>query len=308
MTKIRIINKHFRLTALSFIVYFCFDFLVYNTGFIKAYSFVGFKSFLPTVLGLNFGIYGVLGEALAVALKAYIIKPNYRIVIMEYIIIIVMGIGIWFLWHMRSLTHRIHFRHILNYIRYILIVLFLSAVCGLISKFIVNPIAYRDIIVWNSFMSILVGIPIEIIFASLMNLEPILPPLYIDGKRIVVEDDFVYTIDNKSESLLECNEKLEQLLMREKVDMKRSFEIQNLVEEIYLRILKKIPNAVIDVRTNYDITFSVEFIYISKKYNPFKTLRDDEEADLVGLRIIKHRALLSFYDYNYGLNTVRVVY
>ena len=89
--------------------------------------------------------------------------------------------------------------------------------------------------------------------------------------------------------------------------MKKMFIVQNLIEEMYLRILKKFPNAIIDIKANNDVDFSIEFVYIGEKYNPFIMRKDEEEDAIAGLKIIKHRALLAFYSYIYGENRVHIV-
>ena len=307
MTKIRVIRERMIFVIASAIAYFIFDYFVYKTSFIQSYSFVGLKSFLPAVLGLNFGPYGIIGELIAVTIKRALTNQTFEFYLMECIIIVVMGLGTWFLWHVQSRSHMIRFRYIHNYIMYILIIVFASLICASIGKRLINDIAYHDILVWNITMSILVGIPIEIIYGSLMNLDPVLPPLYMNGKRIAIEDDIVYALDAKPDSISALNEKVEELLLKEKVDMKRMFEIQNVIEELYLRIIKKYPDTVIDVKARYDITFSVEYLYIEKRYNPFRLYKGEDMLDIAGLNIIKHRALLANYSFNYGLNKVHIV-
>ena len=305
--QLRLIRKNLRYIYISAIVYFCFDYFVQLTGFLKCYSFVGLKSFLPMTLSLNFGLYGILGELIAVIVAHIIIPTGNVFFIQELVIIIVFGFGAWFLWHIESRTHRIHFKYLVNFVRYILITVFLSLICAIISISIVNTIAFEEILVWNISMNILVGIPINIIYAGLMNLNPVLPPIYINGKKIKEKNDILYTVDNKIESFQILNEKIEEVLIKDKVDIKKTFTIQNLVEEMYLRIMKRFPDAIIDVKANCDVDFSIEFIYIGEKYNPFVLRNDEEEISAAGLKIIKHRALLAFYSYIYGENNVHIV-
>lgn len=307
MTTIRIIRERIMFVLSSAIIYFCFDFFIIKTSFLKSYSFVGFKSFLPMILGLNYGPYGVIGELIAIIIKYRLTNQTFLFFAIECMIVIIMGLGSWVLWHAQSYTHRVRFRYVENCIRYVAIALFLSLVCATIGLKYINVYAFEDILVWNFFMSILVGIPIEIIYGSLMNLDPILPPITVKGKKIKLVDDIRYALDGTTESLLMFNEKIEKLLEREQVDIKRTYEIQNVSEEVYLRIIKKYPNIVIDVKANYDITFSIEFIYIQKKYNPFIVAKGEDQTDVAGLSIIKHRALLASYKYNYGLNKVHIV-
>lgn len=305
--RIRLLRKYLRYVLISAIVYFCFDYFIQITRFLQCYSFVGLKSFLPMTLGLNFGIYGVLGELIAVSIVHFILNTGNAFFIQEIVIIVVFGFGAWFLWHIQSRTHRIHFKYLANFIRYILLSTFLSLVCAAIGVCVVNIIAFEETLVWNISMDILVGMPVNIIYAGLMNLNPVLPPIYINGKRIKEKNDVLYTVDNKIESFQMLNERIEEVLIKNKIDIKKTFIIQNLVEEIYLRIMKRFPNAVIDIKANCDVDFSIEFIYINEKYNPFISSKDEEAASEAGLKIIKHKALLAFYNYLYGENNVHVV-
>ena len=307
MYSFREIRKNLRFIYISAIIYFCFDFFVQKTNFLQCYSFVGLKSFLPITIGLNFGIYGIIGEVIAVSVSSALLHTGFIFYIMEIIIVVIFGFGAWFLWHIQSYTHRIHFRYSFNFVRYILLSVFLSLVCAVIGLQIVNRFAFEEILIWNISMDILVGIPINVIYAGLMNLDPILPPIFVNGKRIQAKNDIICTVDSDTKSLQSLNEQIEELLAKENVDMKKSFVIQNLVEELYLRIMDRFPSAIIDVKANYDVDFSVEFIFIEKKFNPFLLRQGEEETDLAGLKIIKHRALLAFYSYLYGENRIHIV-
>lgn len=307
MNRLRTIKIRIIFILTTALVYFCLDYFILRTSFLKCYSFVGLKSFIPMVVGLNFGPYGVIGELIAISVKAKLTNTSNTFYIMECIIVIIIGIGTWFLWHFQSRTHRIRLRYASNYIRYILIIVFLSFICAIISLKLINFYAFEDIMGWNISMSILVGIPVEIIYSSLMNIDPILPPITVNGKPIEIKNDIEYTVDSDSLTFALFNEKLEELLLKRNLDMKRVFEMQNVVEEMYLRIIKKYPKAVIDIIVNIDITFSIEYIYIGEKCNPFIVSKEEDKFDIVGLNIIKHRALLARYSYNYGLNKVNIV-
>lgn len=305
--RIRTISKGLRYICISAIVYFCFDYFIQITRFLQCYSFVGLKSFLPMTLSLNFGAYGIIGELVAISIAHLILKTGNLFYIQEIVIIVVFGFGSWFLWHLQSRTHRIHFKYLINFIRYIMISVFLSIICAIVGIFIINSIAFEEIMIWNISMDILVGIPINIIYAGLMNLNPVLPPITVNGIRIKDKNDILYTVDSRIETFQELNEKIEEVLMRDRIDMKKIFIIQNLVEEIYLRIINRFPNAVIDIKANSDIDFSIEFIYINIKFNPFILGKYEEVSSIAGLKMIKHKALLAFYSYLYGENKVHVV-
>lgn len=300
---LRIVN-----ILLCMAVYFLIDYLVSLTGFLKFGSFVGIKSFMPVTFGLLFGLYGVIGEILASTLSAILLRRDLYDVLIEYLIIIIPGIGAWFMWHMKSMTHKIHFRYNMDYIKYLIIIIITYLICAYIGDKLVGGNSFRDIMIWGISLSILVGIPVCIIYSGLMCLNPILPPLKDkDGKLIAIKDDIVYNLNSDNTSLLELNEKVELLCEKNNIDMKRLFEIQSCIEELYVRIISNVPNIYIDTRVNYDIVFSIELNYISKKYNPLFTSKTDDITDIAGLKLVKHRALLASFSYFYGENNIHVV-
>ena len=302
-----VILKRIRITLIVALTYFLVDYFVRVTGALQFSSCVGLKSFMPATFGILFGIYGIVGQIIGCTVSALLLSRAINLLYYEFAIIIIIGLGMWFSWHIRSITHRVHFRYVLDYIRFFILVLLFSYTSGLLSRNFTRSDIFADIIIWNVSLSILVGIPIMIIYSGLMSLDPILSPLIENGKLIHIVDDLREALTKDPQTFASFTEKLELLGIKERIDLKRNFEIQGLVEEIYLRIISLYDEAVIDVRANYDITFSVEFIYIGKRYNPFKNLKDEDEMSSAGLKLIKHRALLASYSYLYGENNVHVV-
>lgn len=291
----------------SAILYFVLDIMVRKTGFLHFHSYLGLKNFLPVTLALLFGIYGIIGEVIGCTMASLIMKTTAPFVIMEYICIILPGLMTWFLWHMGSYTHKIHFKWPINFFRYFAIILVSYVICGFISRWVINSEAFLDIIVWHVSLSILIGIPVDIMYSGLMCLNPILPPIKENGKLIKIKDDIVFTLTKDVADFGSLNEKIEEFSMERGIDMKRMLEIQSCIEEFYIRITQHKPDVVIDFRANYDVTFSVEFNYLGKKYNPLYVSKDEDEVDTMGLKLIKHRALLASYNYFYGENNVHVV-
>lgn len=302
-----VVLKRIKITVIVAIVYCLADYLVRLTGFLQFSSCVGLKSFMPATFGVLFGVYGVIGEIIGCTVSSLLFSRALNLLHYEYLIITIIGFGMWFTWHINSVTHKVHFRYIRNYTRFIILILLFSSISGMLSGQFTRAYMFLDIVIWNTILSVLIGIPVMIIYSGLMSLDPILPPLVENGKMIHIVDDIREALTKDPQSFASFNEKLEQLSERENVDMKRSFEMQGLVEEIYLRIIDMYPEAVIDVRANYDITFSVEFIYIGKRHNPFWNVRHEDEMSSAGLKLIKHRALLASYSYLYGENNVHVV-
>lgn len=302
-----VVLNRIKIVILTAVVYFFADYLVRVTGFLKFSSCVGLKSFMPATFGVLFGVYGVVGEIIGCTVSALLLTRALNLLYYEYVIITIMGFGMWFLWHLGSVTHKIHFRHLINYVKFATLLILLSAICGVLGRAFTNAHLFSEIVLWNTVLSMFMGVPIIIIYSGLMLLNPILPPLKENGKLISIVDDIKEVLTKEPQTFALFAEKLEELSMVEKIDMKRYFEIQGLAEEMYLRIIELFPAAIIDVRANYDITFSLEYIFIGKRCNPFANRSNEEEMGDAGFKLIKHRALLAQYSYIYGENNVRVV-
>ena len=79
------------------------------------------------------------------------------------------------------------------------------------------------------------------------------------------------------------------------------------LEELYIRICKAIPNVRITIKVSYDDTFSIRLSYEERRYNPLLIGKDEDEMDIVSLKLIKHRALRASYRYKYNENLVHIV-
>ena len=302
-----VVLNRIKIVILTAVVYFLADYLVRITGFLKFSSCVGLKSFMPATFGILFGAYGIIGQLIGCTISSFLLSRALNLLIYEYFIIVIMGIGMWFSWHIGSITHKIHFRHLLNYIRFATMLFLFSAICGILGQIFTNSDLFYEVIIWNTALGMFMGVPIMIIYSGLMLLNPILPPLVENGQLIKIVDNIKEVLTKDPQTFASFTEKLEELSMREKIDMKRTFEIQGLAEEMYLRIIDLFPEAIIDVRANYDITFSLEYIFIGKRCNPFSIINKEDEIGDAGFKLIKHRALLAQYSYIYGENNVRVV-
>lgn len=302
-----VVLNRIKIVILTAVVYFLADYLVRITGFLKFSSCVGLKSFMPATFGILFGAYGIIGQLIGCTISSFLLSRATNLLYYEYFIIAIMGLGMWFSWHIGSITHKIHFRHMLNYIRFVMLLLFFSAICGVLGQVFTNSNLFSEVVIWNTALGMFMGVPIMIIYSGLMLLNPILPPIMENGQLIKIIDNIKEVLTKDPQTFASFTEKLEELSMREKMDMKRTFEIQGLAEEMYLRIIELFPEAIIDVRANYDITFSLEYIFIGKRCNPFSIIKKEDEIGDAGFKLIKHRALLAQYSYIYGENNVRVV-
>lgn len=287
------------LTLLSAIAYFVADWSVQFTAFLHFGSYIGIKNFLPVTLGMFFGPFGVSGCVLGCVATADVLHTPAREVAFECVCIAVMGMGMWFLWHRMDTSHRIRFKQGKMYLWYAVSLLGLSAVCGFLSLLFAVHAFWQTVAAYTS-LGILVGLPVSILLGSLLCPEPVLPPKYR------LDHDVIGCIADEAGQ--EClNEALEECALSRGVSRKRVFEVQNCIEEVSLRVHKVVPNAKIRICVDYSDAISVRFTYAGAKYNPLRMGKDEDEIDVMSLKLIEHRALRAFYRYAGGENHLHIV-
>lgn len=293
-------NRHGRLFLLSAVIYLLLDLPVQATGFLTFGSYIGIKNFLPTTLGLQFGPAGILGSLVGCVCTALLLGTPFREVLLECICILIMGTGTWLLWHLGSSTHRIHFKRSINYLKYLGILVGLSTICGCVSLVLLGG-GFAATMVAYTALGLLIGIPVNIMANGLFCFESILPPPY------TVQYPVSGTISTDPEGLLLLNEALEDFAFSKGLNQRRIFEIENCLEELTIRILAKLPDTQILVQINYDDTISARLQYHGQKYNPLQIEKDENELDIMGLKLVKHRALRAAFQYSNQTNRIHVV-
>lgn len=270
------------------LAYALIDFPVQSLRILPVHA--GIKNFLPFSLGLFFGPGGVFGCCIGCVASFGILGLATEEILIECISITITGLGIWYGWHFASKEKEVHFRTVSHYAKYTFLVLVLS---------VVN----LDIRVSFAYfvMGLLVSLPINILFGNILGIDPVLP----DGSAI--KNDAVFVIDAEAETLEAANETLELTGEEKGAKMKQVFEIQSCIEELSIRILNEIPDAVINVDVKYGYAVSVKLNYKGEKYNPFIIKQGENMLDIMSLRIIKHRALRASYSYRSGENFIHVI-
>ena len=297
----RKLRRHIFLILLTAAIYFLADISVRATGFLSFGSYVGIKNFLPATFGLQFGAAGILGGCIGCIVTAIFSGASPIETIFECITIAVVGFSSWILWHIGSTTHKIHFKRMINILKYIGIILVSGAICGGISFIFIPGGAFVPVFSAYVVTSLLIGVPVNTICNSILGVEPVLPPMYS------VTHDVTGRITSDSESVGALNDMLEEFGMEKGLKPKRIFEMLNCIEELSIRILSAIPDAEIDIFVDYDDTFYARFFYDGKRYNPLHTSKDEDELDIMSLKLVKHRALRASYKYSGNKNNILIV-
>ncbi|MBQ7593136.1 MAG: DMT family transporter [Synergistaceae bacterium] len=282
------IRLHKQIIIASAAAYFLIDFPVQLADIFPVH--VGIKNFLPFTLGLFFGINGVIGCCLGCALSFSLIGLSASMMFHECVYISITGLGIWAGWHSLSRSHRILFQLPKHYMRYFSLVLMLSALC-------------LDVRISGFYIAsgLLIALPINIIFGSLLGIDPILPG------NLTIKYDAEFVINSDPETLNEANETLETAGFKFRASMKQVLEIQSCIEELSIRILNVQPEAKINIQVRFGNAVSVKMNYMGAKYNPFIIRKDEDMLDIMSLKIIKHRALRASYSYGDNENFIHVV-
>lgn len=283
------------------LVYLLADLPVQLTGFLSFGSGVGIKNFLPATLGLLFGPCGALGALLGCSASALLLGSPLAEYLTEAGSILITAMGMWLLWHVGSSSHRIHFKRPVHYAKYILLLALLSAAGASLSLLTGIKGAFVTLFSSQLAMGVLVGIPVNILLNSLLCVETVLPPWY------ELQSPVCESIDADPQSFAALSDRLEEFAFEKRIGMKRLFEIQSCIEELYLRILAAQPQARLLVRIDFDDTLSARISYSGEKYNPLHGSKDDDALDQMGLKLIKHRALRAAWSYRRGENHILIV-
>ena len=282
------LNRKIFVALLTAVIYVLLDIPVMMTGFLPDYA--GIKNSLPFITGLFYGIYGMIGCIIGCLVSSALMGETFVSMLWECWCITAISLLMYYGWHIFSKSHRINFKKARHYIRYLFLSLFASVLC-------LKP----DYMVSYFLTGILIGLPMNILFGSLLYIEPFVPS-FASAKA-----DAEFELKNDSGSLESANDFLQDTAISKGVNLKRVFEIQSCLEELSIRIFKAVPDAVIKVRVIYYNAISMRLSYTGIKYNPFKINKNEDILDIMSLNIIKHRALRASFMYSGGGNKIHVV-
>ncbi len=281
--------------------YFFLDFSVRITDFLVFGDSIGVKNFMSSLAGLIFGPAGAIGCALGCILTSLCVSSFGIYTLYESLACLITGCGIWALWHLAIKNGKVFLKSWKEYRTYLELLFILASIDGLMGAAILPEHEYIPLFTAYFILGIIVGIPIIILLTSIVCIEPILPPW------VKAEKPFEGVLTSDSESFMRFSEGLEEYAMEKKVKMKEIFGIQNCVEEIMLRVFAANPEVDIKVSVRLHDSASLRLEFEGERYNPFRALPGVEAEDMIGLKLLLHRALRSSHSYHDGKNLVHVV-
>ena len=286
------------LIVLCALAYFFIDAPVQMTHVLP--FFAGIKNFLPTTLGLFFGIYGITGCLIGCAASALLVNLPAPDILRECVCIVITGLGMFYGWHLTSKAGRISFKTWPDYGRYMMLLAVLSICAGAVYLPSGQAVSISAGLAYF-LTGLFVGIPVNILFSALLHIEPVMPK----GKSLSCDAEFCLLPN--AESLEEANELLEMSAAKHGVKIKRILELQSCIEELAIRIQKARPDTKISVSITFGDAISARLHYGGEKYNPFHVDPSEDEIDITSLKIIKHRAIRASFSYSGGENLVHAV-
>ena len=286
--------------AAAAVIYFLLDYPIRISG---AYNFptgIGIKSFLPFVFGLYLGPAGTIGAGIGAVFTSFVAKAPLIEWFSEVLCILIIGFGMWFLWFTMNRDGNVRLEKPKDYRNYILLVALLSAISGLAAASIEGLEQFFPTFIGYLVSGYLVSGLIVILLGGIFCLDPVMPSWCEKNSDVV----FALT---KDVGLDTVNEQIEETALLKGIGMKRVFEIENCLEEVYLRLRKELPDSDILGRMEIGTTISLRIFAKGKNYDPLAAGKEEDEMDLAGLKLIRHRALRASHTYRNGENRVHVV-
>ena len=281
-------RPNIKMIIISATAYIMIDLPVLMTDILPVH--VGIKNFLPFTLGLFLGFNGVIGCCAGCTVSFLSLGLGASEILTEWLYIFITGLGTWYGWYIFSGSENISFTRTRHYVVYIILTATLSTLCF-------------DVRVSSAYLlcGLLISFPLDILASSTLGIVPVLP----NGEKVKYDTSFV--IDTSSESLDNANEILELSGLAAGAEMKQIFEIQSCIEELIIRIIKALPDSNIEIAIRFGNAVSVHMNYAGPKYNPLFIEKEDGMFEIMGLKIIKHRALRASYGYRNAKNVIHVV-
>ena len=283
------------------IMYFLLDFPI---RFTQAYDFpvcIGIKSYLPFTLGLFFGLPGILGGVLGAAGTGLLAGVPAGECLTECLCVLAAGLGSWLCWYAFHRDGHVRFEHWREIAIYAAMTAGLSLLCGGIAALILGAGNLLPVAAGYLVTGLLVGLLVNILLGGIFCVAPALPWFCTEREGIQI------LLTSENPAFGQVNEAIEAEAMAKKMPLKRVFEIENCLEELYIRIINKLPEAEIRGKVEMGSTISMSIRVDGVKFNPFRTEADEDETALAGLKLLRHRALRASYTYAEGQNQIHIV-
>ena len=287
--------KWLYVTILVAAVYAVIDVFVQLAGFLQYESIIGLKNFLPSFAGVFWGLYGAVATSIGSLFVSIALGGAVKVAIAECICNFIIGFGMWLFWHLfnASIDHSVTFKSARSYIVYTFSLGILSFVCAVIATCILNHQLFWPVFCAYFFLGLLLGLLLCIFFGSIICVESVIPDwcLVMPDMACIISGVNEHDCSESDLSLVYCNNQIEETARYAGIPSKKIFEVQGCVEELFLRVKKARPDAVLYLTVRYGNSISLRFTFKGKYFNPFRVNKNDDMLDVASLKLLRHKAI-----------------
>ncbi|MDR0948399.1 MAG: hypothetical protein LBM69_02630 [Lachnospiraceae bacterium] len=257
---------------------------------------IGPKNFLPVTMGMILGPFGALGMLVGALTVGIASGAGFAAVICESLGAVVMSAGGWFLWYARKGTGGIALKKLRDLLRFTVISLVLSSICGFIAYvcglgFLMTFVSYLS---WN----LLMGIPVIMLMTSIFCVNVVYPPWH----PVVLDINEVLPVE--TDSIAVIGDMIDEFCFTKKLDRKRGFQMQSCIEECFILIQAEPSCQSLRLTVRIGDSIAIGLQYTGKPCNP---LHEQVHEDQIGLTLIKQRALRARHRYFNKTNHLHIV-
>lgn len=262
---------------------------------------LGPKNCLPVLTCLLLGPFSAVGLCLGAVLSGLILRSDVLTIFLECLCVLAMGWGSRLLWYSGKGARPVK----LKCWRDIGRLMCCAAIPALLCAAVGGLLLWRGSMFWQILIScltwnFLLGVPVLILSVSILGTLPVCPA------HCSNPPDLEETLPPGVESIELASDRLETLSSEGRLG-KKIFQVQNCIEELLLRILAAGTWEGFHLRVYADDSVCFHLSYAGVAYNPLRAGRRESKEDLIGLLLIRQRALRASYRYRSGINELHIV-
>ena len=292
-----VFRKYVVMALVSAICYLLCQFAFSFGDFPLFQGSIGPRNFLPLAMGLVFGPFGSAGVLTGAVIAGALSGAGLHSIVSEAVGVLAMSCGGWLLWYADKRARGVALKTRRDLLRFVLISLVLSGVCAAAAFLAgMSPLpVFGSYVVWN----FLLGVPIISLMTSIFCIKAVYPP----WRRAPADISGEFSL--KPDCITAVSDKIDELCFMKRLDRKRGFQLQSCIEECILLILSEPTCKSLRLEVSISDSISIKMEYDGKSCNP---LLERFHEDMIGLTLIKQRALRARHHYSRGANHLHIVH
>ena len=282
--------------------YVLFDLPFRMTGFLSLDGWAGPKNVLPLVAGLILGPAGAVGVTGSALILPLLIGAGIRASVLESLAAAAISFGFPFFWYALKGAREFRLKTPAEYLKYFLLLCIFSALGGGLA-FLLTGYGFWETSLSFSAWGLLLGIPIIVLMMSMFGFRAECK------EKFRILPDIHAVIENTPAGTGSINDLIYELICQKQINRKHYFNIMTCVEELLIRINANVDKVTAITVILYDgDAISVSISYGGNvKYNPLVIGKTENREDILGLMLLKQKALRASYSFRNKVNRVDIV-